>query len=74
MAEKYYLAGIHFVTKALAKVDYPITKKDLIKQVGSKKIQWDFAEKKTMAELIKPIKIDSFESAAAFFNALVSTL
>ncbi len=74
MTDKYFLAGIHHLTQATAEVDYPISKKDLIAQVGSKEVQWDFDEKKTLAELFEPMKVEQFETAAALHNALVATL
>ena len=74
MPEKPYVAGVHFITKALADVEYPISKNELINKVGLKEIQVDWNEKKTMRQLIEPIKIDKFETAASLFNALIAGL
>jgi len=74
MTDKPYVAGIHFITQALADVDYPISKNDLIGRVGATEIQMDWNEKKTMKELLGPIKLDRFETAASLFNALNAAL
>lgn len=74
MADKPYVAGFHFITKALAEIDYPISKKDLLSRVGAREIQMDWKEKKTLKELIEPIKLDRFETAASLFNALTAAL
>jgi len=74
MAEKPYVAGVHYITKALADVDYPISKNDLIGRVGATEIQMDWNEKKTMKELLDPVELDKFENAASLFNALAATL
>lgn len=74
MSEKPFVAGIHHVTKAMADVEYPITKKELMAKVGSKEVQLGWNEKKTMKQLIEPLKLDKFESAASFFNALAAEL
>ena len=74
MAEKEYVISAHFIAKALADVDYPISKNELIDKVGSKEIRMDWNKKKTMKQLIEPIKIESFETAASLFNSLVASL
>jgi len=74
VAERYFLAGIHFITKALADVDYPISKAQLIAKVGSREVQMDWDKKQTMKQLIEPLKVDKFETAAHLFYALVAGL
>lgn len=74
MVEKEYVISAHFITKALADIDYPISKRELIDAVGSKEIRVDWNEVKTMKQLIEPIKIESFETAASLFNSLVASL
>ena len=74
MVEKEYVISTHFITKALADVDYPISKRELIDAVGAREIRVDWNEVKTMKQLIEPIKIENFETAASLFNALVASL
>ncbi|HZK56750.1 MAG TPA: hypothetical protein VFD17_00440 [Clostridia bacterium] len=74
MSQKPYLNTFHFMTKVMADVEYPIFKKDLIAQVGNSEIPMDWDETVVFSQLIEAIKIDKFESAASFYNALVAVL
>ncbi len=74
MVEKEYVISVHFITKALADVDYPISKRELIDVVGAREIKVDWNEVKTMRQLIEPINIESFETAASLFSSLVASL
>ncbi len=71
---KEYVIATHFITKALADVDYPISKAQLIDAVGSRKVRVDWKEVKTIRQLIEPIKIEKFDTAASLFNALGASL
>ena len=73
MEEKEYVIGTHFITKALANINYPITKKELIEAVGNRKVKVDWNEAKTIKELVEPSKIERFETAASLFNSLVAS-
>jgi hypothetical protein len=74
MAEKPFMAGVHFIVRSMADVEYPISKSDLIKRVGNRKVRVDWNATKTMKELIAPIKLDEFECAASFYNALFAVM
>jgi hypothetical protein len=67
-----FLISAHFITKALADIDYPISKKELIEAVGEREVKVDWNEVKTIRYLVEPIKIDRFETAASLFSALVA--
>ncbi len=71
---KEYVIATHFITKALADVDYPISKAGLIGAVGSREVKVDWNEVRTMRQLIEPIKIERFDTAASLFNALGASL
>ena len=73
MEEKEYVISVHFITKALADVNYPISRKQLINTVGSRKVKVGWNEEKTMQQLIEPINVESFETAASLFNSLVAS-
>lgn len=74
MSNKPYLAGIHHIVKALGDVDYPIAKSELIARVGKNGVQVDWDKTVTMEELLNPVKIDNFESAASLFCAMVAVM
>jgi len=73
MEEKEYVISAHFITKALADINYPISKKELIEAVGNREVKVDWNEVKTIRELVEPIKIEKFETAASLFNSLVAS-
>jgi len=74
MTKKPFLLGMHFTTKALGDIEYPIDKSDLLAKVGERQVQLDWNVTITLRELIEPSSIDRFESAASLFNALTSSL
>lgn len=73
MDNRYYLSGAHYITKAMTDVNYPITKQELIEQVGNREVRVEWDEYKPLKELLGLIKIDNFENAASFFSALYAT-
>ncbi len=73
MANGYYLSGAHYIAKAIAEIKYPVTKQELVDQVGYKEIRVDWNEYKPLKELLELIKLDNFENAACFYSALYAT-
>ena len=73
MKEKEYVIGAHFITKALADINYPISKKELIEAAGNRKVKVDWNEVNTIKELVEPSKIERFDTAASLFNSLVAS-
>ncbi len=72
--ENYYLATMHFITKSLADVEYPISKTELIAQTGDTVIPTDFEETVLFKEFLVKMKPEHYDSAAALFNALVAVM
>lgn len=70
MSDKSFVNMSHYIVKALGDVDYPINKNALIELVGDQEVVVDWNQKKTIKELIEPIKISRFENAASFYCAL----
>ncbi len=74
MSGKIYVSEMHNVHKALEDVDYPCTKAEIIRKDGAKVVRLDWNLTKTIGELVKPIKLEKFCCAAAFYNALVASM
>jgi hypothetical protein len=72
--EEYFLTGMHHIVKQASDVRFPITKKDMIDQIGNRSVATDFDKSVQMRSLIEPIALDEFVSSAAFYNALVASL
>ena len=64
---------IHFLHKRMAKVDFPISKEEIISKIGEEKVKVDFESEKTVKEIIEPVKQDSFQCAAEFYCALLGS-
>ena len=65
---KAYVAYKHNISRALSPVRYPITKEELIKQVGDLKIQKDWDVFITFSDLLKDLPKDNFSCAAELYN------
>ena len=47
-----FVISTHFIVKALADIDYPISKNELIETAGSRAVRVDWNETKNIKELI----------------------
>lgn len=68
---KYYPAVMHNYTRALSEVRYPITKEELIRQVGGKKVQVDFDQFILMKDILTDLPLERFTCAAELFNNII---
>ncbi len=65
---KYYSAYTHNIVKAMAGINYPIGKQELLEKVGDKVIQKDFDQCILFRELIEKLPQDSYSCACEFYN------
>lgn len=65
---KYYPATMHNIAKALAEVEYPITKEALIAQVGAKQVKLDFDLTVVFSEILEKMPLDRYTCAAELIN------
>lgn len=71
---KFYSAAQHNITKAIAEINYPVTKKELIDLTGDTIIQMDFDKKIALKELWEKLPLDSFSCAGELFNNISCAL
>ncbi|MGE4353218.1 MAG: hypothetical protein AB7D36_03925 [Oscillospiraceae bacterium] len=66
-----YTSDIHNFHKAMAKagIVFPATKAEIIRALGDQKVQVDFDAFVPAASLVERIIPDTYENAAAFYNA-----
>ena len=74
MAEKSYVAGIHFIVKALDGLRFPVDKEDLVARYGDKVVRVGRTDERTIKELVEPIPADRFETAASLHNGIMALL
>jgi len=58
----------------MGSISYPITKEEIINQVGSKQVKVDYDKKVSLEEIIQPIQREKFDCAAQFYCALLGSL
>jgi len=72
--EEYFFNGAHHFAKAVNDTKYPTSKKDMIARIGDRDVLVDFNKTVKLKTLLEPIKVDYYESAAAFYNAYGASL
>ncbi len=71
---KFYPAMMHNVSRALGEVRYPITKEELISQVGKEEVRIDYDRVVTMEDLIAPAPLDRYSCAAELYNNMICAI
>ena len=71
---KFYPAMMHNVSRALREVRYPITKEELIGQVGKEEVRIDYDRVVTMEDLIDPVPLDQYSCAAELYNNIICVI
>jgi hypothetical protein len=69
-----FLADMHNFHKAMAPVDYPTTKSEIIKKIGGEKVRMGHDLYRTVEEIIKPLKVESYSCACQFYCALFANI
>lgn len=71
--EKQFKGMIHLLQKRMSRIDFPISKSELISQIGDERVKVDFSTEKTVKELVAPIGKEYFTCAAEFYCALLGS-
>jgi hypothetical protein len=58
----------------MAPIDYPTTKADIVKKIGSEKVRMGHDLYKTVKEIVAPLKPESYSCACQFYSALFANL
>lgn len=73
MTKDSYRAMLHHFHKKMKDIEFPTTKDSIIKKIGQEKVLIDYDKDEFIANIINPIKLNNFTSAAEFYCALFST-
>lgn len=73
MTRDSYRAMIHHFHKKMNNIDFPTTKDSIIEKIGKEMIFVDYNKEELIENIMNPIGLNSFESAAEFYCALFST-
>jgi hypothetical protein len=69
-----FLADLHHMHKAMAPIDYPTTKSEIIAKIGAEKIKTGHDTFQTVKELVDPLAKDAYSCACDFYCAFVANL
>jgi hypothetical protein len=69
-----FTADMHYMHKAMAPIDYPTTKADILSKIGDEKIRVGHDAYTSVAELVTPLKKESYSCACEFYCSLFANL
>ncbi|MDR2163181.1 MAG: hypothetical protein LBO70_04475 [Clostridiales Family XIII bacterium] len=69
-----FLADMHYMHKAMAPVDYPTTKQEIVSQIGSETVRMGHDDYRTVEEIIAPLKKEKYDCACEFYCALFANI
>lgn len=62
---------LHLLHKRMANVVYPISKQEILEQIGDEIVKVDMEHYLSVQEIIAPIRQETFSCAAEFYCALL---
>ncbi|CAI3929504.1 unnamed protein product [Commensalibacter communis] len=73
--EKIFAATQHYVMIILRhkKITFPTTKQEILAKAGKESVRIDWDMYVTLSEYCKNVKLDTFTTKAAFFNAILGS-
>ena len=74
MTKDAYPALFHYIHKAIAKVDFPCAKAELLANAGEEPVYVDWGRSQPLRSLAAPIPSDHFTCAADFYCKLIASL
>ncbi len=74
MEERPFKGMIHLLHKRMNGITYPVTKQEIIEQIGHEKVKVDAVTEMTVREIIEPVRLEQYECAAQFYCALLGSL
>lgn len=62
---------LHLLHKRMADISYPVTKQEIIDQIGMEKVKTGENQYLTVSDIVQPIRQETFSCAAEFYCALL---
>ena len=72
MAEQFK-GMLHLLHKRMSGISYPVSKQEILEQIGEEKVKVGEDEYLTVREIVEPIGQDAFSCAAEFYCALLGS-
>ena len=70
--KKSYVAGVHFIVKALDGLQFPVDKKELLTRFGDRVVRIGWDDYRTIRELVGPIDTERFETSSSLHNGIMA--
>ncbi|WP_455193698.1 hypothetical protein [Eubacterium ramulus] len=64
---------LHLLHKRMADISYPISKQEILDQIGNEIVKVDVDQYLSVQEIIAPIHQETFSCASEFYCALLGT-
>lgn len=74
MGDNGYPATIHSITRSLGRIEYPVTREELLAQVGGEPVGLDWGVTAAMGEILERLPDERFETAASLFCHIAAVL
>ncbi|HAL11214.1 MAG TPA: hypothetical protein DCP22_02710 [Ruminococcaceae bacterium] len=74
MTKDAYPALFHYIHKQIADVEFPTTKKDMLKQIEGRKVNVDWNQTVLLSDFVEPIPQESFSCAADFYCMMIAAM
>ena len=74
MTKDAYPALFHYIHKQIADIEYPISKKDMLKQIGDREVFVDWEQSVPLKNFIEPIPQEKFTCAADFYCMMIAAM
>jgi hypothetical protein len=69
-----FLADLHYMHKAMAPIDYPTTKADIIGKIGGVKVRCGHDAYKTVEEIVTPLVNENYSCGCEFYSSLLANM
>lgn len=74
MTKPSYPALFHFIHLAIADVDFPCTKEELLRKTQGRTVHTDWEAEAPLADFVQPVESREFSCAADFYCKLIASM
>ncbi len=72
MTKPSYPALFHFINKALAQVEFPSSKQDILNKIQNIYVNVDWDKKVLLSDFISPVKKEYFGNACELYCSIIA--
>ena len=74
MTKEAYPALFHYIHRAMAEVNFPTTKREILEKAGNVPVHTDWEISVPLKTFVEPIPQESFSCAADFYCKLIAAM